>query len=302
MNKLREIECFIAVAELGSFIKAADALGISRAAISRTILDLEARLGARLMQRTTRRLSLTGAGTQYLERCKHIVAALEDADQMLAAGNADPTGLLRINVPHSFGVMHLAHVWPGLLRLHPTLRLDVTLSDRLVDIVEEGYDMAIRIAHLPDSSLVYRKIASTRTVLCAAPDYLARHGTPQHPDDIRSHLVLGYSYAAARDEWQFDGPDGIVSVRTRARMHANNGDTCVAAALDGIGMTLQPTFMLSQHIRSGRLVPLLPQYRSAEMGIYAVYSSRIHLPVKVRATIDFLVQSFADVQWDNLAP
>lgn len=299
MNKLREIDCFIAVAELGSFVRAADSLGISKAAISRTILDLEARLGTRLLQRTTRRQSLTGAGARYLERCKQIVSALDDADQMLTAGNGDPTGLLRIYVPHSFGVLHLANVWPGLMRRYPDLRLDITLSDRVVDIVEEGYDMAVRIAHLPNSSLIHRKIAATRVFVCASPIYLARHGTPQRPEDIKDHAVLGYSYAANKDEWHFNGPDGTVSVNTRTRMHANNGDTCVAAALDGMGITLQPTFMLSQHILSGKLVPLLPDYRSAEMGIYAVYSSRTHLPAKIRATIDYLVEAFSQVRWDE---
>ena len=189
MNKLREIECFIAVAELGSFVKAADALNVSKAAISRTILDLEARLGARLMQRTTRRLSLTEAGTLYLDRCKQIVAALEEADQSLMAGNPDPSGLLRINVPHTFGVLHLSQVWPCLLKRYPGIKLDITLSDRIVDIIEEGYDVAIRIARLPNSSLIYRKLASTRLVVCASPDYLAQYGTPQHPDAIATPAI-----------------------------------------------------------------------------------------------------------------
>jgi DNA-binding transcriptional LysR family regulator len=299
LNKLREIECFIAVAELGSFVKAADALNVSKAAVSRTILELEARLGARLMQRTTRRLSLTEAGSLYLERCKHIVSALEDADQMLTVGNTDPTGLLRINVPQTFGVLHLVNVWPCLLRRYPGIKLDITLSDRIVDIIEEGYDLAIRIARLPNSSLIYRKLASTRIVVCASPEYLEKHGTPRHPDDLKDHMVMGYSYSADKDEWHFEGPEGAVSVKTNVRMHANNGDTCVAAALAGIGITRQPTFMLSEYIRSGKLVPILPGYMSAELGIYAVYPSRTHLPAKVRATIDFLVHAFEEVQWED---
>lgn len=299
MNKLREIECFIAVAELGSFVKAADTLNVSKAAISRTILDLEARLGTRLMQRTTRRLSLTEAGSLYLERCKQIVSALEDADQVISIGNTDPTGLLRINVPHTFGVLHLVNVWPCLLRRYPGIRLDITLSDRIVDIIEEGYDLAIRIARLPNSSLIYRKLASTRIVVCASPDYLEQHGTPQHPEDLKDHMVMGYSYSADKDEWHFDGPKGPVSVKTNVRMHANNGDTCVAGALAGIGITRQPTFMLSEHIRNGKLVPIMPDYTPTELGIYAVYPSRTHLPAKVRATIDFLVHAFEEVKWDD---
>ncbi|SRR5450830_277075 len=298
MNKLREIECFIAVAELGSFVKAADALNVSKAAVSRTVVELETRLGARLMQRTTRRLSLTEAGSLYLERCKQIVAALEDADQVISAGNTDPTGLLRINAPQTFGVLHMTHVWPCLLQRYPGIKLDITLSDRIVDIVEEGYDLAIRIARLPSSSLVHRKLASTRILVCASPAYLQQHGTPHHPDDLKDHMVIGYAYAADKDEWHFNGPAGPLNVKTNVRLHANNGDTCVAAALAGIGITRQPTFMLHEHIRSGKLMPLFPDFDSAELGIYAVYPSRTHLPAKVRATIDFLVQAFAEVKWD----
>lgn len=266
MNKLREIECFIAVAELGSFVKAADALHISKAAVSRTILELESRLGARLIQRTTRRLSLTEAGVLYLARCKQIVNALEEADQVIGAGISDPSGLLRINAPHSFGVQHMTRVWPGLLRRYPGIRLDITLSDRIVDIVEEGYDLAIRIAQLPNSSLIYRKLASTRILVCAAPDYLERHGTPQHPHELKDHAVMSYSYSPDKDDWHFDGPEGAVSIKTNVRMHANNGDTCTAAAVAGIGITRQPSFMLSEYIRDGKLVPLLPQYHCGELG------------------------------------
>lgn len=298
MNKLREIECFIAVAELGSFVKAADALNVSKAAVSRTILELEARLGTRLMQRTTRRLSLTEAGVLYLERCKQIVAALDDADQVISVGNTDPTGLLRINVPQTFGVQHLTRVWPCLLRRYPGIKLDITLSDRIVDIVEEGYDLAIRIAQLPNSSLIHRKLASTRVIVCASPDYLEQHGIPRHPEDLKDHMVMGYAYAADKDEWQFNGPEGAVSVKTNVRMHSNNGDTCVAAALAGIGITRQPTFMLSEYIQSGKLIPLMPEYSAVELGIYAVYPSRTYLPAKVRAAIDFLVRVFEEVKWD----
>ena len=299
MNKLREIECFIAVAELGSFVKAADALNVSKAAISRTVLELEARLGSRLIQRTTRRLSLTEAGVLYLERCKQIVAALEDADQMLSAGASNPTGLLRINAPHTFGVLHLAPLWPLFLQQQPGIRLDITLADRIVDIVEDGYDLAIRIARLPNSSLIHRQLASTKIQVCASPAYLQQHGTPTHPRELASHTTIGYTYSPDKDEWHFDGPEGAFSVKTHARLQANNGDTCVAAALAGIGITRQPTFMVQQHIHSGALVPLFPQHPSAELGIYAVYPSRTHLPAKVRAAIDFLVTAFKDADWNR---
>lgn len=299
MNKLREIECFIAVADLGSFVKAADALNVSKAAISRTVLELEARLGSRLIQRTTRRLSLTEAGVLYLERCKHIVAALEDADHMLSAGASNPTGLLRINAPHTFGVLHLAPLWPAFLQQQPGIRLDITLADHIVDIVEDGYDLAIRIARLPNSSLIHRQLAATNIQVCAAASYLQQHGTPTHPRELAGHTTIGYTYSPDKDEWHFDGPEGAFSVKTHARLHANNGDTCVAAALAGIGITRQPTFMVQQHIRSGALVPLFPEHPSAQLGIYAVYPSRTHLPAKVRAAIDFLVTAFKGVDWNQ---
>ncbi|KAF1041836.1 MAG: HTH-type transcriptional regulator DmlR [Herbaspirillum frisingense] len=299
MNKLREIECFIAVAELGSFVKAADALGISKAAVSRTVLELEARLGSRLMQRTTRRLSLTEAGTLYLERCKQIVAALEEADDLLSAGAANPAGLLRINAPLTFGVLHLAPLWPMFLERHPGVALDITLSDRIVDIIDEGFDMAIRIARLSDSTLVHRKLTTTNLQVCASPAYLEKYGTPRHPHDLAQHQAICYSYNASKDEWQFTGAEGPVSVKVNSRMHVNNGDSCVAAALGGIGITRQPTFMIDQHLRNGQLVPLLTDYTSPELGIYAVYPSRAHLPAKVRAMLDFLSEAFQQVHWNG---
>lgn len=299
MNKLREIECFVAVAELGSFVKAADALGISKAAVSRTVLELEARLGSRLMQRTTRRLSLTEAGTLYLERCKQIMAALEEADDLLTAGAANPTGLLRINAPQTFGVLHLAPLWPMFLDRHPGVALDITLSDRIVDIIDEGFDMAIRIARLSDSTLVHRKLTTTNLQVCASPDYLEKHGTPLHPHELAQHQVISYSYNVSKDDWQFGGPEGPVTVKVNSRMHVNNGDSCVAAALGGVGITRQPTFMIDQYLRSGQLVPILTDYSSPELGIYAVYPSRAHLPAKVRAMLDFLSDAFRQVHWNS---
>jgi len=287
------------VADLGSFVKAAEALGISKAAVSRTVLELEARLGSRLMQRTTRRLSLTEAGALYLERCKQIVAALEEADDLLSSGNAKPTGLLRINAPLTFGVLHLAPLWPMFLERHPEISLDITLSDRIVDIIDEGYDMAIRIARLSDSTLVHRKLTSTSLHVCASPAYLDAHGTPAHPHELAQHQTISYSYNQSKDEWQFSGPEGPVSVRVSSRLHVNNGDSCVQAALGGIGITRQPTFMIDQHLRSGQLVSILEDYGSPELGIYAVYPSRTHLPAKMRAMLDFLTEAFAQVHWND---
>jgi DNA-binding transcriptional LysR family regulator len=300
MNKLREIECFIAVVESGSFVKAAVTLGISKTAISRYVADLEARLGTRLLQRTTRRLSLTEPGQRYVERCRQILAELDEADAMAGEQDGQPAGPLRINAPHTFGVLHLAPLWPTFLARHPQVSLDITLSDRLVDIVDEGFDLAIRITRLPDSSLVHRRLAGTRMVLCASPDYLGRHGIPQHPGELAHHETVGYSYFSHRREWRFDGPDGPVSVRTHARLIADNGDTCLAAAVAGAGIILQPAFLVQDALRDGQLVEFLPEYTQGETGIYVVYPTRKYLSAKVRVLIDFLVEAFAMPGWRAL--
>lgn len=299
MNKLREIECFIAVAEQGSFVKAADSLSISKAAISRTVLDLESRLGVRLIHRTTRKLSLTEAGCSYLERCKQIIESLEDADQSISVDASQPTGLLKINAPHVFGMQHLAPLWPRFIKRYPELRLEVSLSDRIVDVVDEGFDLVIRIARLPNSTLIHRQLASTQVLACASPEYLAERGTPEHPLDLANHSVIGYTYAANKDDWHFEGVDGPIVVRTKAHLLANDGETCVQAALAGVGIARQPTFLVADYIKDGRLVELLPDYPIANLGIYAVYPSRTFLPAKVRVAIDFLVEAFQSVNWDD---
>jgi DNA-binding transcriptional LysR family regulator len=171
--------------------------------------------------------------------------------------------------------------------------LDVTLADRLVDLVEEGYDVAIRIAKLENSSLVSKRLATTRIVLCASPQYLAQHGTPQHPSELVNHAIISYSYRSAKDEWTFTGPQGSVSVKTKPCIHTNNGDTCRAAALSHQGVILQPTFLVGKDLADGSLVELMPSYRTEELGIYAVYPTRKHVSAKVRALIDFLATHFA---------
>ena len=182
---------------------------------------------------------------------------------------------------------------------NPRVSLEVTLSDRLVDVVDEGFDLAIRIATLPNSTLVSKKLASTRVMLCAAPAYLERVGTPSHPADLALHQVIAYSYWAGRDEWTFTGPEGVVSVKTRARLYANNGDTCLAAALSGQGIILQPSFLVAEDVRAGRLVELMPEYRSIELGIYAVYPTRKQLALKVRRLIDYLAEALGEPAWER---
>lgn len=301
MDKFQEMASFVAVVEAGSFVGAADATGLSKAAVSRHVAELEQRLGARLLHRTTRRLSLTDDGQLFFTRAKEMLAAIDEAESEISSRSGEPSGLLRINAPLTFGVLHLAPLWGRFAQLYPKVSLDIELSDRVVDLVEEGYDLAVRITNLPNSQLVSRRLASTRMVACASPQYLALHGTPAHPDELAQHEVISYSYWAARNEWTFTAPnDSLVAVRTHARIHANNGDTCRAAALDHQGIILQPDFLVADDLRRGDLVELLPTYRAMTLGIHAVYPSRKHLPIKTRRLVDFLVEAFAAPVWDTL--
>jgi len=294
VDRFLEMQTFNAVVDAGSFVKAAEALNMSKAAVSRYVVEMETRLGVRLLHRTTRRLSLTDEGQVFYGRSKELLAELEEAEDEITSRSDAASGLLRINAPFTFGILHLAPLWGEFMALHPKVRLDVTLADRLVDLVEEGYDLAIRIATLENSSLVSRKLASTRTVLCASPQYLKLHGTPQHPEELAQHAVISYSYLSTGDEWRFTGPEGAANVKTRPSMHTNSGDTCRAAALAHQGVILQPTFLVGKDLTDGSLLELMPQYRSIEFGIYAVYPTRKHVSAKVRAMIDFLATHFAD--------
>ncbi|XAH22207.1 LysR family transcriptional regulator [Xylophilus sp. GW821-FHT01B05] len=298
MDPLRQIEAFTTVVAMGSFVKAADRLGSSKAVVSRLVQDLEARLGTRLLHRTTRRLSLTDAGTDYFERCRRILDELAEADAAASAATVQPRGRLRINVPVSFGNLCLAPLWGRFLERHPDVALDVQLSDRVVDLLEDGYDLAVRIARLPNSTLVSRRLASARIVLCAAPQYLARAPAIRSVADLAEHPVIAYSYSANGDAFRFEGPDGTHEVTIRPRMHSNSGDTCRAVALTGQGLTLQPNFIIGEDLRAGRLVEVLPAYRLPELGIHAVYPSRQHLSLKVRRMVEFLSESLAAPDWE----
>ena len=254
MDRFLEMRSFAQVAEAGSFVKAADDLGLSKAAISRYIAELETRLGVRLMHRTTRRLSLTDEGQVFYGRCKELLAAVDEAEAEVSSRNLEPTGLIRVNAPVTFGIGHLAPLWGEFKSLLPGVSFDVTLSDRVVDLVDEGYDLAVRIAALPSSMLVSRRLATTRMVLCASPQYLRLHGRPRHPDELAAHAIIAYSYWSGRDEWSFDGPQGKTSVKLQPCIHANNGDTCRAAALAHQGIVMQPSFLVGPDLDAGTLV------------------------------------------------
>ncbi len=294
MDRFLEMQTFSCVVDAGSFVGAADALGVSKAAVSRHVNELESRLGVRLLHRTTRRLSLTSEGEVFLARCRELLSSLNEAEAEITASSDTARGLLRVNVPVTFGIRRLAPLWGEFRERHSQVRLDITLADRLVDLVEEGYDLAIRIGALDSSSLVSRRLTVTRLILCAAPEYLASHGTPEHPDELQDHAVIGYSYFSSGDAWQLEGPEGPVIASTRPCIHSNNGDTCRGAALAGQGIILQPDFLVGDDIAAGTLVELMPEYRAAELGVYAIYPSRRHIAPKIRALIAFLSEHFAD--------
>ncbi len=296
-DRFNQLRVFAAVIEAGSFTGAADALDMSRPAVSRHVAELEERLGVRLIQRTTRSLSLTPEGQVFHGRVRELLAGMDEAETEISAGKLQATGLLRINVPVTFGILHLAPLWGRFRALHPQVRFDVTLSDRSVDLVDEGYDMAVRVARLPDSSLVSRQLATTRIVLCASPAYLRKHGKPKAPQELKAHALVAYTYWSSRDEWVFQGPGGATTVRTDPVMHTNNGDTCLAAALEGQGIVLQPTFLVGPHLASGRLVELMPAWQAGTLGIHAVYPSRKHVLPKTRKLIEFLEDAFRTPPW-----
>ncbi len=297
MDRFQEMRTFAAVVEAGSFVKAAGALGLSKAAVSRIVSDLEARLGVRLLHRTTRRLALTEEGAVFHGRCRELLAEVEEAEAEVTSRAGEARGLVKVSAPVSFGIHHLAPLWGAFREAHPQVSLDITLADRVVDLVEEGFDLAIRIAKLEGATLVSRRLATTRMVLCASPGYVARHGTPRHPADLAGHAVIAYRYWSTGDEWHFTGPKGGTAVLTRPFMHTNSGDTCRVMALAHHGVILQPDFMVGGDLATGALVELMPEYRSLELGIHAVYPTRRHLPPKVRLLVDFLVRHFARGPW-----
>lgn len=296
MDKFLEMKTFAAVVDGGSFVQAADALNMSKPAVSRHVAELEQRLGVRLLQRTTRKLSLTEEGRLFYGRCKSVLADVEIAEEEITATSIAVKGLIKVNVPVSFGLLELAPLWPDFMTQYPDVELDITLADRIVDLVEEGYDLAVRIARLPNSSLVSRKLASTRMVLCASPAYLKKQGQPRHPSELTQHPVLSYSLLATGDQWDFEGPEENISVTVKPVMRTNSGDTCIAAARQSKGVILQPSFMVNADLQSGALVELMPTYRSIEFGIFAVYPTRQYVAPKVRALIDFLSKALKNVR------
>ncbi|ATN35373.1 LysR family transcriptional regulator [Rhizobium sp. ACO-34A] len=289
MDIVRGMEVFVAVVDGGSFVAAADKLDMSTAAISRQVAALEAHLGARLFNRTTRRLSLTQPGMEFHERARQILADIQEAEAVAGEYALKPAGLLRISAPLSFGVRALGELLPDFRRQFPDLRLDVDLSDRVVDLVHDGVDVALRIAQTPSPNLIARRIAPVRMLVCASPGYLAAHGTPQHPSELAEHAALSYTYLSSGDNWLFNNTAGQTElVRAQPAVRANNGDLLRQMALQDGGVIVQPNFILADDIAAGRLVQILPDWTIGSFSLYAVYLSRRFLSAKVRVFIDFL--------------
>jgi len=300
MDRLRAMEVFVEVVRREGFARAAEALDTSPANVTRYISDLETHLNTRLLNRSSRKMSLTASGEALFERARSILDDVSEAEALVSSATMQPRGLLRINAPVSFGILQLAPLWPKFMALYPDVELDVSLIDRVVDIVDEGYDMALRIARGGSTAHVARKLAASHNILCAAPAYLEKHGRPLVPSDLLQHRCIGYRYWATANEWHFFD-DGEVehTVKVPFVLQANNGDTVRAAALGGVGIIAQPTFLIGADLRAGRLVPLLPDFRLPDIDVLAVYPSRRHLSAKVRVMIDFLVEAFRDTPpWD----
>ncbi len=303
MDRLAALEAFARVAETGSFSAAARGLNLSKSLISRQVSALEAELGARLISRTTRSLTLTEAGRGYYEQVTRILAQMEEADLSVSQLQATPRGRLRINAPMSFSLLRLAPALPDFLALYPEIEVDMVMNDRRVDLMEEGFDLAIRIGRLADSSLVARKLGPMQRLIVASPAYLAEHGTPKMPADLRRHACLCYSNADTIDEWRFCEPDGRpISIEVKGRVRANNGDLLRIAALRGLGFVDLPNFLVAADIDSGALVPVLQDYIRQDGGVYAVYPHARYLPPKIRVFIDFLAERWGGAEWPDIVP
>ena len=299
MDRFSELLAFVRTVEGGSQSAAARALGLTPAMVGRTLQALEDRLGTRLLNRTTQKQSLTEAGAAFHPRAVALLEQLEEAERTASDRQETPRGVLRINAPMSFGARHLAAAAADFCALHPAVRMELTLNDRVVDLVEEGHDLAIRIGRLADSSLVARRLAPCRVAVAAAPAYLAAHGEPSHPEELRQHNCLLYSYASQGDSYTFvSGQEQEVAVRLAGDFVANNGDALAAAALAGRGVILQPTFILGDALRGGALVLLLPEWRLRDLDIHAMYPSPRHLSPKVRGFVDYLVARYRVPPWD----
>jgi DNA-binding transcriptional LysR family regulator len=302
LDRFTGLEVFTRVAAAGSFSAAGRAMGLSQTMVTKHVAALEARLGVKLFHRSTRRLSITEAGRSYLEASERILAELDAADAAVAADRVEPRGLLRLNAPVTFGARQIAPLLAEFAQSHPLVTVELGLNDRLVDLAEEGWDLAIRIGSLSDSSLIARRLAPFRTVVCAAPVYLKARGRPRTVQDLAEHNCLGYTLSrlTGADRWVF-GARGEVTIEVSGNLRANNGDALRAAAIAGQGLIYQPSFVVADELRAGTLVALTLDQPTIEFGgIYAVYLPDRNPAAKVRAFIDFIATRFApEPPWDR---
>ena len=299
MDKLEAMSAFAKVVAAGSYAEAARRLGLTRSAISKAVMELEQILGARLLDRTTRRVTPTEAGLAYYERCVSILAEVEETEIQVSRLHDEPKGVLKINAPMSFGTLYLGAAVADFMVRYPDLKIELMLNDRYVDPLEEGVDVTVRIGELPDSSLIARRLAPARRVLAASPEYLAREGLPKSPEDLAAHRCLTYGQMAAVHRWTLQRGAETFKVPIASSLCSNNGDVLRQAALAGNGITNLPTFIIGPDIKSKRLKLVLPQMPPTELGIYALYAPNRYLAAKTRVFIDFLVARFGEAPtWD----
>jgi DNA-binding transcriptional LysR family regulator len=301
MHRFEELQAFVAVVEAGSFTAAAERLDSAKSAVSRRVSALEDRLGVQLLRRTTRKLNLTDTGQSFYEHSARILADLDEAEAAVLQEHGELRGTLRIALPLSFGLRHMSEPIADFCRQHPRVTFDLDLNDRRVDLLQEGADLALRIGRLRDSTLIARRLFDARTVVCASPEYLAARGTPQTPDDLRSHDCLVYGNLADPGTWRYRDASGTnQQVAVNVTMTASSGDFLCESAVRGLGIVIQPTFIAGEKICNGLLVPILQDYQWPVTPAYAVYPPTRHLSYRVRAFIDFLSERFAGVpHWDE---
>ena len=305
MDRAAEMTAFVRAVETGGFTAAAREIGLTPSALSKLVTRLEDRLGARLLQRTTRRLQLTTEGEAFYARACPILAAMDEAEAEVTQAGLSPRGLLRLHCGSAFGLHQLARVIPHFQKLHPDVKLDITISDQPPAAMEEGIDLAIRTGPLDDSSMVARRICTLERVICAAPSYLALHGTPRTPDDLQQHNCLWISSLPALRRWPFDTDDGIRVVHIGGNVVANNAETVLQLAVAGVGITRLTNVIVSEAIRNRQLVPILTDWHHVEpVPLFATYPSGRNLAPKVRAMVNFLVEFFkaSDHQFNPLTP
>lgn len=299
MDKLSSMEAFVAVVDHSGFAAAGRQLGLSRSVVNKLVAQLEVSLGVRLLQRTTRKVSPTDTGRAYYERCVEILAEVAAAELAVSQLQAEPKGTLRINAPMSFGTLHLARAIAHFMQRYPDIQVQLTLNDRFIDLIEEGFDVTLRIAALdPESPLVTQKIAPVRRVLCASPEYLARRSTPTHPENLSEHECLHYGHLATGSRWQLSDREGRqFTVSVHCRGYSNNGEVLREAAIAGVGIALLPTFIVGEALRSGQLQIVLPDFCPPPIAAYLAYAPNRHLSTKIQLLTHFLQDWFEQPSW-----